>query len=804
MTSQVPSLPTSPGRQLLMPLVCLVLVAAALWWANRLTVDVHSWPGERWTEAQAWVSQTVDDERPPSAANWQPVTLPDNWKVSRPTGAPSVWYRIAFDRPAGDTPSVLIPRLATSGQVFLNGSRLWDSRTTESGVTRSWNAPLLLILPAGLLKDTGNELHVQVSGQARYRAGLSQIQVGPHAALYPRHEWRRFWQHDGAMLSCAISVVAGVLMMLSWLRMRSESMYLFFGLATVFWAARNSNLFLDQLPISINTWAVLLHTGHTWFNVLFGVFVLRFTQTHWPRFEKLLWLYGILSSGMMLLGNLVDIEHVMRLTGWPGALLYFLLVGLLLRKGWRDRSVESSLIAAATLTFMTLSIRDGLLLSSKLPYDAYYISHYSGVLMLGAIAWGLVARLERALRSVEQLAVTLETRVQERTRSLQEANAAKTRFLAAASHDLRQPVVAIGLLAGLLREQLSGPLATLAQRLVLAVGALESMLKGLLDVSRLDTGSFKAEQQAVPLQEVFDSIAAHEAEAAQAKGIRLRCRPTVLVAKSDRVLLEQILRNLVGNAVRYTDRGGVLVAARRRGDQVLLQVWDSGRGIPEARQAEVFEEFVQLGNPQRDRSQGLGLGLALVRRGAALLGVPLSLRSTVGRGSCFSVTVPGAAASAAPALAEAGTASSLKGLSVVLVEDDPAVCQALAQRLRAWGAVVMAFERPTELFRMLGGEAGTPLTSADLLITDQRLPEATGVEVAARVRSHLGTHLPVLVITADTAPQDIAPLAASGLPVLCKPFGAQDLLRAIEALRKPGGASGELPSQSVPAAAQAA
>jgi signal transduction histidine kinase/CheY-like chemotaxis protein len=779
-TADLP-LPASSWRRLLMPLICVVLVAASLWWAHRLTIDAAGWPGLRLTQAEAWSTDKVDDERPPPGAPWQPVTLPDNWKVSRPQGAGSVWYRIRFDRPPGETPAVLIPRLATSGQVFLNGSRLWDSRSRDPGATRSWNAPLLLVLPAGLLQPTGNVLHVQVSGLPRYRAGLSELQVGSLAELYPPHEWRRFWQHDGAMLSCAISLVAGVLMLLAWLRMREDGSYLFFGLATLFWAARNSNLFLDRLPITIDAWAVVVHTGHIWFNVMFGLFVLRFTQTRWPRFERVLWGYGLLNSGTMLLGGMLDIEPVLRAMVLPGVALFVLLVALLLRKGWRDRSVESALIAATTLTFVVLSLRDGLLLSSRLPYDAYYISHYTGVLMLVSIAWGMVARLERALRSVEQLNVTLESRVQERTLSLEQANAAKTRFLAAASHDLRQPVVAIGLLAGLLREQLAGPaLSGFADRLVLAVGSLEAMLKGLLDVSRLDSGTFKPERQPVPVQAVFDAIALHEAEAAQAKGLRLRWRPTPLVVASDRVVLEQILRNLVSNAVRYTDHGGVLVAARRRGAQVLLQVWDTGRGIAEAQQDEVFEEFVQLGNPQRSRAQGLGLGLAIVRRGAALLGAPLRLRSRVGRGSCFSILVPAASAQAMPASPLPHTAASLAGLSIVVVEDDPAVCRALADRLESWGARVAAFEHPAALFRALDDPAAS-LPAADLLISDQRLPGSSGIEVVARLRERLGAGLPALLITGDTAPHDLAALAASGLPVLHKPFSADELLRAIEA-----------------------
>jgi len=194
-------------------------------------------------------------------------------------------------------------------------------------------------------------------------------------------------------------------------------------------------------------------------------------------------------------------------------------------------------------------------------------------------------------------------------------------------------------LVGLLREQLQAPsLRRLVDRIDQAVAALESLLRGLLDLSRLDAGTVQPRIKRVELQAVFDAIAAHEAAAAEAKGIRLRCRPTSLAVVSDAVLLEQMLRNLVNNAVRCTARGGVLVAARRRGGQVLVQVWDTGCGMTPEQQASAFEEFVQFDHTGADgRVRGLGLGLAIVQRSARLLRHRLTLRSVVGRGSCFGI-----------------------------------------------------------------------------------------------------------------------------------------------------------------------
>lgn len=783
MKTLIPHL-ASHWRRALLLILCPGMVVASLWWSDHLTFDSAGWPGQRLVSSESLATAPADDATPPAPSGpWQPTPLPDNWKLTRPEATGSVWYRVAVDAARGmQAPTVLVPRLATSGQVFLNGSRLWDGRSSSASVTHSWNAPLLLMLPEGLLRPAGNQLLIQVSGPPRVRAGLSEIQLAPHAALQPIYKWRLFWQHDGAMLSCAVSAIAGLLLMMTWLRNRGNSMYLYFGLATLVWALRNSNLFLDELPIPVDAWVVVVHAGHTWFNTLFALFVLRFTQTRWPWLERAIWLYAIVNSVLMWGGALKSIETIL---GWmvvPSLALYLVLVGLLIRKGWRERSIEPALIAATTLTFLVLSLRDGLLLSSRLPYDGYYISHYTGVLMLVAISWTLVAQLAHALRGIERLNADLEQRVAQRTHELELANAAKTRFLAAASHDLRQPVVTIGLLLGLLREQLAAaPLRAMVDRIHEAAESMETLLKGLMDLSRLESGTIRPRLQTVALAPLFESIDLHQQTTAAAKNLRLRFRPTSLAVTSDPVLLDQIVRNLVDNAVRYTARGGVLVSARlRRSGSVLLQVRDTGHGIAAESQALVFEEFVQLDNPGRDRSKGLGLGLAIVERSAALLGQRIALRSTPQRGSCFTLELPLAAEQAPAGVDTAMPALPLSGLPVWLIEDDAGVRNALAARLRHWGARVSPLASRAEVEQRLAG--GQPLPA--LIVSDQRLTDGTGVECIALIRRQAGRTLPALIVTGDTAPADIASLAATGLPVLHKPFGAEALLDAVhQALR---------------------
>jgi len=320
--------------------------------------------------------------------------------------------------------------------------------------------------------------------------------------------------------------------------------------------------------------------------------------------------------------------------------------------------------------------------------------------------------------------------------------------------------------------------------------SLEGLLKGLMDLSRLESGTIKPRLQSVPIAPLFDAIDLHHQTAAASKGLQLRFRPTTLAVTSDPTLLDQVVRNLVDNAIRYTDHGGVLVGARRRRDRVLLQVWDTGRGIAAESQALVFEEFVQLDNPGRERNKGLGLGLAIVQRGMRLLGQRISLRSTLGRGSCFTVELPLAAHSSSTPHPMPVPTLPLDGLLVWLIEDDTAVRDAMVARLRQWGAQVRALRCRADVERELADATPLPTLPAlpavpALIVSDQRLPDGTGVHCVALVRQRAGRFVPALIVTGDTAPSDIARLASSGLPILHKPFSGGELLSSLqEALRR--------------------
>ncbi|WP_244507525.1 ATP-binding response regulator [Methylobacterium phyllostachyos] len=355
------------------------------------------------------------------------------------------------------------------------------------------------------------------------------------------------------------------------------------------------------------------------------------------------------------------------------------------------------------------------------------------------------------------------------------ANTAKSQFLAAASHDLRQPVHALGLfLQALSQTDLGTPQRRILQNAQAANIASTDMLNTLLDFSRLEAGVVKPSPRAFELQPLLDKIEADLAHLADAKSLIYRTLPTDLAIVSDAALLELVLRNLVLNAIRYTDRGGLLIGCRRRGPEVSIEVYDTGIGIPEDRQDDIFREFYQLGNPERDRHKGLGLGLAIARGIATSLGHTLSLSSKAGTGSVFRILLPRALEvvsdeAPSPNIPEE---SDLSGARILIIDDDAIVRDAMVALLTGWGCVSWAFERPDEAIQALSRES-----APDALICDYRLREGqTGADAIALLRRHWDQAIPAILITGDTAPARLREAADSEIPLLHKPV-RPDILR---------------------------
>jgi signal transduction histidine kinase/CheY-like chemotaxis protein len=350
------------------------------------------------------------------------------------------------------------------------------------------------------------------------------------------------------------------------------------------------------------------------------------------------------------------------------------------------------------------------------------------------------------------------------------ANLAKSRFLAAASHDLRQPLHALGLFVGALAERARGPeIEPLVARIARATASLEELFDGVLDVSKLDAGVVEPRVRDFALAELFDALREELGPQARARGLLLRVVPTGAAVRSDPLLLARILRNLLLNALRYTGAGGVMLCARRRGDALALEVRDSGPGLSAAEQREIFEEF-RRGRLADRAPEGLGLGLSIVERLAGLLGHRLELRSAPGRGSVFSVCVPRADSAAGIQGTPPPSADRLRGKLVAVVDDEPAILEAMRALLTSWGCRTATFASGRELV------AGLALGAPDVIVADLGLAGGeTGAAAIEAARRALGAHVPAAVITGDTAPAHLAAVEALGIPVLSKPIAAARL-----------------------------
>jgi two-component system, sensor histidine kinase len=376
------------------------------------------------------------------------------------------------------------------------------------------------------------------------------------------------------------------------------------------------------------------------------------------------------------------------------------------------------------------------------------------------------------------------TAAQSARQAAEEANIAKSRFLAAASHDLRQPLHALGFFVDALREHTSAEERTqIVGNIRRSVDTMEELFNALLDVSRLDAGIVEPHVVTVPLAPLLERVRFEFEPFARQKGLSLTAMNTRTLVRSDPALLERVIRNLVTNAVRYTDRGGIVIGCRPRSGAIRIEVWDSGRGIPPEKHHEIFQEFYQLENPERDRRKGLGLGLAIVERLTRLLDHRVELLSTVGKGSMFCVTVPrGRPEDRAldqplePIALDGDVADAL----ILLIDDEIDVRDGMQSLLSRWRCNVVAASSSAEILEKVSGLERLP----DLIVADYRLRgEETGIQVVERLREEFNAEIPALIVTGDTGPDRLREVQASGLHILHKPLNPSRLRALIASLR---------------------
>jgi signal transduction histidine kinase len=365
------------------------------------------------------------------------------------------------------------------------------------------------------------------------------------------------------------------------------------------------------------------------------------------------------------------------------------------------------------------------------------------------------------------------------------ANQEKTRFLASAAHDLRQPLHALGMFCAALEQRLPNtPERPLVHNMMSAIEGLENSFGAMLDISKFDAGLVEKAPRTFPIRDVFRRLYQQFGGDAEAHNLALRFRATRRIVHSDPLLLERVLANLVQNALRYTREGGVLVAARRHPRGVALEIWDTGVGIPPDQKEMIFREFYQIDNPERDRGRGLGMGLAIVQRLCNLLEHPIELRSKLGHGSVFRVLVPAGEADAIDATpSEAETLPPRKAgtVTVVLIDDERAIREATRELLRPLHVDV--------LVAATIGEAVEAVKSSperiDLILSDWRLRgQENGIAAVQAVRCITGDATPAVLITGDTSPELLKLAHESGLVILHKPLQPRHIVRLIKHLRR--------------------
>ncbi len=359
------------------------------------------------------------------------------------------------------------------------------------------------------------------------------------------------------------------------------------------------------------------------------------------------------------------------------------------------------------------------------------------------------------------------------------ANLAKSKFLAAASHDLRQPVQSLVFLLTVLKRQAVAPAVEKAVAMMEhALEGLNNLLSSTLDLSRIDAGVVTPQFEDVDIGAMVRRLASEYEPRCEAKRLKLRrhCAPG-LHTRTDPAQLERILRNIIENAIRCTERGGLCIVARRRGERLRIDILDTGVGIPQDKLPHIFEEFYQVGNPARDHKQGLGLGLAIVKRLAGLLGAEVQAASREGRGTRFTIQLPLAAPTAL--LSASGRAEDFAGRRILVIEDNPKVRAGFQLLLEAWDCKVFCAESGEEAVRLGADEAWR----FDAIIADYRLGAGmSGTQTAAEIATRAGRPIPTLIVTGDTAPERIGEIHATGFEMLHKPVMPDELARRLSNL----------------------
>ena len=730
-----------------------------------------------------------------------PTQLPHQRSIT-PTLAPIAAYLFTLPPAQGRDQErglgVFVPSSAVPIQAFVNNVPIFQNGDVSSSriLASSWRASASFRVAPYLLQPYRNELLIHVFDRPGSSGMLGPIYVGDPTVL---ENWVRndgLLRHIAPLLIGAVLIGVGIIALSMWSGRSDSKLFLLLAAGAILWGLQNFYVQLPSplfpRPIDQN---VVFISLYVWFPMLLVVFFMRFVYINWRPYElAAATLAALAAPALYVAGHFGKWGLVSK--PLRAAVLIFSMVALaaVLRYAWRERATKGALLLFAGLCCVVFATRDWFVSLSSEYSRVIFMTNYSGVGLVVLSGWMLIDRYHKAYATSEAINLDLERRVKVANAELAQklvqvqaarieaegASLAKSHFFAAASHDLRQPLHSLGFFAAALNQHATSHEARdLVARIGDSIVALESLFNELLDLSKLDAGAISVQRRNVSLQVLFDRLSGEFHAQAVEQELRMRFVPTKLLAYTDPILLERILLNLVSNALRYTARGGVAIGARRRGDQVCVEVWDTGIGIPADRHSQIFDEFYQVGNPGRDRRRGLGLGLAIVRRLTALLGHQLTLISAPGQGTRFGLWLPRAvgAAESVRSAAELHLPDTFAGKRVLLVDDDADIRIATATLLGQWGLAVRTAGSIPEVDAVLA--AGFV---PELAIVDLRLEALDdGLDLIELLRRRLRATLPAFLLSGDTGAAEIARVRASGVSLLTKPVSPARLRSVLHA-----------------------
>jgi len=506
--------------------------------------------------------------------------------------------------------------------------------------------------------------------------------------------------------------------------------------------------------------------------------------SNYKQWGRVIASYSLLAGLMVSFGACLAFND--EAMGWN----YFL-VALMIMPGFGSAVTSASFLIVHICWVLGTNLPVGLYLLSQ----GDEVFHFMGLLIVFAgmpmmIILGVgYSRIYQRNIALQLHNLDLVQALKKKADAAQQANLDKSRFLAATSHDLRQPLHALDLLLGAMSSEISptnqSELNELLIRAKHSSQALGELLNTLLDVSRLDAGEVMVNWQVIDLPSMIQELADECCLDFEQTGRDLRLKVLPVSVQSDPVLLMQLLRNLVVNAIKHTD-GNVLIGAHKRGEFIRIGVWDQGNGISKDDQKNIFSEFFQMDNPERDRNKGLGLGLSIVNRISGLLNHPVYINSHVGRGSCFAVDVPSISLNMTDLVKLDSTPDmNVAGIFALVIDDEAPIREGMLLLLRSWDCEVLCAASGDEALHEL---QGNPYPPPDILIIDYRLRHGkTGTQVATQICSLFGIHIPTIIISGDTHVELADTCRRLHYTLMRKPADSDMLKRKIDALTSAGG-----------------